>query len=51
MKNDNIVVHINSKDISWHIIRIHANMEYLLLAEKADNIMNNIDTPEIIIIN
>ena len=51
MKNDNIVVHINSKDINWEIIRIQPNMEYLLLPESADKIMNNIDRPEIIIIN
>ena len=50
MKNDNIVVHINSKDIGWEIIRIQPNMEYLLLPENADKIMNNIDRPEIIII-
>ena len=50
MKYDNIVVHINSKDISWDNIRMHPNMEYLLLPENADKIMNNIDRPEIIII-
>ena len=50
MKNDNIVVHINSKDINWDIILIQPNMEYLLLPENADKIMNNIDIPEIIII-
>ncbi len=50
MKNDNIVVHINSKDINWEIIRIQPNMEYLLLPENADIIINNIDRPEIIII-
>jgi len=50
MKNDNIVVHINSKDINWEIILIQPNMEYLLLPENADKIMNNIDRPEIIII-
>ena len=50
MKNDNIVVHINSKDINWEIILIQPNMEYLLLPENADKIMNNIDIPEIIII-
>ena len=49
MKNNNIVVHINSKDITWEIILIHPNMEYLLLPENADKIMNNIDKPEIII--
>ena len=48
MKNNNIVVHINSKDISWDIIRMHPNMEYLLLPENEDKIMNNIDKPEII---
>ena len=48
MKNDNIVVHINSKDINWEIILIQPNMEYLLLPENADKIMNNIDIPEII---
>ncbi len=51
MKNDNIVVHINSKDISWHIIRMHPNMEYLLLPENAYKIIINIDKHEIIIIN
>ena len=50
MKNNNIVVHINSKDINWEIILIQPNMEYLLLPENADKIMNNIDKPEIIII-
>ena len=50
MKNDNIVVHINSKDINWEVNRIQPNMEYLLLPENADKIMNNIDRPEIIII-
>ena len=50
MKNNNIVVHINSKDINWEIILIQPNMEYLLLPENEDKIMNNIDKPEIIII-
>ena len=50
MKNNNIVVHINSKDINWEIVLIQPNMEYLLLPENADKIMNNIDKPEIIII-
>ena len=50
IQNDNIVVHINSKDINWEIILIQPNMEYLLLPENADKIMNNIDIPEIIII-
>ena len=50
MKNNNIVVHINSKDINWDIILIQPNIEYLLLPENADKIMNNIDIPEIIII-
>ena len=50
IKNNNIVVHINSNDINWEIIRIQPNMEYLLLPENADKIMNNIDKPEIIII-
>ena len=50
MKNNNIVVHINSKDINWEIILIQPKMEYLLLPENADKIMNNIDKPEIIII-
>ena len=50
MKNNNIVVHINSKDINWEIILIQPNMEYLLLPENADKIMNNIDKPEIIMI-
>ena len=51
MKNDNIVVHINSKDINWEIILIQPNMEYLLLPENADKSKNNIDRPEIIRIN
>ena len=50
MKNNNIVVHINSKDMNWEIIRIQPNMEYLLLPEHADRIMNSMDKPEIIII-
>ena len=50
MKNDNIVVHINSKDINWEIIRIQPNIEYLLLPENADKIIDNIDRPEIIMI-
>ena len=50
IKNDNIVVHINSRDTNWEIIRIQPNMEYLLLPENADKIVNNIDRPEIIII-
>ena len=50
MKNNNIVFHINSKDINWEIILIQPNMEYLLLPENEDKIMNNIDKPEIIII-
>ncbi len=50
MKNNNIVVQINSKDINWDIILMQPNMEYLLLPENADKIMNNIDRPEIIII-
>ena len=50
MKNDNIVVQINSKDINWEIILMQPNMEYLLLPENADKIMNNIDRPEINII-
>ena len=51
MKNNNIVVHINSKDINWDIILMQPNMEYLLLPENADKSKNNIDRPEIIIIN
>ena len=51
MKNDNIVVHINSKDINWEVILIQPNMEYLLLPENADKSKNNIDRPEIIRIN
>ena len=50
IKNISIVVHINSKDINWEIIRIQPNMEYLLLPENADKSKNNIDRPEIIII-
>ena len=50
MKNDNIVVQINSKDINWDTNLIQPNMEYLLLPENADKIMNKIDIPEIIII-
>ena len=50
IKNNNIVVQINSKDINCDIIRIQPNMEYLLLPENADNINNNIDRDEIIII-
>ena len=49
MKNDNIVVQINSKDINWDTNLIQPNMEYLLLPENADKIMNSIDRPEIII--
>ena len=51
MKNNNIVVHINSKDINWDIILIQPNIEYLLLPENADKIINNIDRLEIIITN
>ena len=51
MRNDNIVVHINSKDINWEVILIQPNMEYLLLPENADKSKNNIDRPEIIRIN
>ena len=51
IQNDNIVVHINSKDINWDIILMQPNMEYLLLPENADKSKNNIDRPEIIIIN
>jgi len=51
MKNNNIVVHINSKDINWEINLIQPNMEYLLQPENADKIINKIDIPEIIIIN
>ena len=36
MKNDNIVVQINSKHINWDTNRIQPNMEYLLLPENAD---------------
>jgi hypothetical protein len=43
MKNDSIVVHINSKDINWLIILIQPNMEYLLLPENADSIVNKVD--------
>lgn len=50
MKNVMIVVHINSRGINWEINLIQPNMEYLLLPENADKIMNNIDKPEIIII-
>ena len=49
MKNNNIVVHINSKDINWDIILIQPNIEYLLLPENADKIINNIDRLLIII--
>jgi len=38
MKNDNNVVHINSIEINWGIIRIQPNMEYLLDPENADKI-------------
>ena len=51
MKNNNIVVHINSKDINWDIILIQPNIEYLLLPENADKIINNIDRLLIIITN
>ena len=51
IQNDNIVVHINSKDINWDIILMQPNMEYLLLPENADKSKNNIDRPEIIRIN
>jgi len=50
MKNDNIVVHINSRDINWETNLIRPNMQYLLLPENADKIINRIDVPEIIII-
>ena len=50
MKNDNIVVHINSRGINWEINLIQPNMEYLLLHDHADKIINKIDIPEIIII-
>ena len=50
MKNDNNVVHINSRDINWGIIRIQPNMEYLLDPEYADKINKNIDRPDIIIV-
>ena len=51
MKNNSIVVHINSKDINWLIILIQPNMEYLLKPENADSIVNKIDIPESIVIN
>ena len=41
MKNNNIVVHINSKDINWEIILIQPNMEYLLLSMFKDFLLNN----------
>ncbi len=50
MKNDNIGVHINSKDISWDVMGGHAKREYLVWAENGDKIMNSIDRAEIIII-
>ena len=50
MKNNNIIVHINSKDMNWEIIQIQPILEYLLLPEHADKIMNSIHKPEIIII-
>jgi len=50
MKNDNIVVHINSRGINWEINLIQPNMEYLLLHDHAHKIINKIDIPEIIII-
>lgn len=50
MKNDNNVVHINSRDINWGIIRIQPNMEYLLDPENADKIKKKIDRPDIIIV-
>ena len=43
MKNDNNVVHINSRDINWGIIRIQPNMEYLLDPENEDKIKKKID--------
>ncbi len=48
MEYDNMVVHINSKDISWDIIRMHPNIDYLLLPEHAHTIKNSIDRAEII---
>lgn len=50
MKNDNIVVHINSRGINWEINLIQPNMEYLLLHDHADKITIKIDIPSIIII-
>ena len=50
MKNDDIVVHINSGGIHWEIIRIQPDIEYLLLPENADEIIDNMDRPEIIMI-
>ena len=47
MKNNNIVIHINSKDMNWEIIQIQPILEYLLLPEHADKIMNSIHKPEI----
>ena len=43
MMNDNIVVQINSKAINWDTNLIQPNMEYLLLPENADKIMNKIE--------
>ena len=40
-----IVVHINSSDINWGIIRIHPDIEYLLRLGKAGDRINTIDNP------
>ena len=50
LKNDNNAVHINSRDISWGIIRIQPNMEYLEDPENEDKIKKKIDRAESIIV-
>ena len=45
-----LIIITPAADINWEIVLIQPNMEYLLLPENEDKIMNNIDKPEIIII-
>ena len=42
-----LIIITPAADINWEIVLIQPNMEYLLLPENEDKIMNNIDKPEI----
>ena len=49
IKDIDVVVHINSGDINWGVVRIRPDIEYLLLPEDADIIVDDIDSSDDIV--